>query len=70
MEDDISESDLLTRSLDLPLYSPQWNKSPYSPANHRPESERSSLIGPNIDHYNLPLFEPNLDFESMMNFHL
>ena len=74
MEDDVSDNDILTGCLDLPLYSPQWNKSAnlqqLQRSSNVTKDSRSTSVGPNIDHYNLPLFEPTLDFETMLNFAL
>lgn len=74
MDDDISDNDILTGCLDLPLYSPGWNKSAnlqqLKSINQLTHISGSTPIGSNMDNFNLPLFESTLDFETMMDFDL
>ena len=72
MDDDISDNDILTGCLDLPLYSPGWNKSTnlhqLKSNNQLTHISGSTPSGPNMDNFNLPLFESTLDFDTMMDF--
>lgn len=84
MEDDLNDEVLLNSCLDLPLYSSQWNKLAANHSVRNLSNQSTGLLADQIsdvqhnlgighhfdDFTTLPMFEPTLDFEAIMNFPL